>query len=141
MVAVLTARLEAEFETQEKRNLAGTTLLLCEATGQAWKEDHFRHEFARVRARAVPDMEKKGDAWVPAEWHPEGRVQMSALKFMHLRHTAVSRMAESGSNALDISGVTGHTVKSIDTIIDRYLVGTAKLAARAFAQRLQNEAE
>ena len=39
------------------------------------------------------------------------------------------------------SGVTGHTPKSIDTIIERYLVRTAKLAARAFAKRLESEAE
>ncbi len=141
MVAPLSARLEAEFKAQEKRNLAGTALLLCEATGQAWREDHFRHEFARVRARAVRDMEKIGEAWFPAEWHETGRVEMAALKFMHLRHTAVTRMAESGVDALAISGVTGHTPKSIDTIIERYLVRTTALAARAFAKRLESEGE
>lgn len=141
MVARFTARLEAEFAAQEKRGLAGTKLLLCEATGQALKEDHFRHEFARLRARAVRDMAKTGETWFPAEWHETGRVEMAALKFLHLRHTAVTRMAESGVDALGISGVTGHTPKSIDTIIERYMLRTTKPAARAFAQRLESKAE
>ena len=139
MVAALTARLEAEFAKQEKRKLAGTTLLLCEAAGQAWKEDHLRHEIARVRAQAVLDMEKQGDAWFPAEWHPEGRVAMAALKFMHLRHTAVTRMAEAGVDALGKSAVTDHIPQSIDTIIERYQVRTTKLAALAFQKRLESE--
>ncbi len=141
MVAAPTARLEAEFARQEKRRLAGTTSLMCEATGQAWKEEFIRHEVARVRSQAVRDMEKVGDTWFPAEWHAQGRVEMGALKLMQLRHTAVTRMAEAGCSTPEISGVTGHTVKSIDTIIERYMVRTTKMARRAFARRLERERE
>ena len=51
------------------------------------------------------------------------------------------KSARPGGVALGISGVTGHTPKSIDTIIERYLVRTTALAGRAFAKRLESERE
>lgn len=122
MVPALVDRLEAELQRQRDKKLAGTALLLCEATGQPWKADFFRHEFARVREKAA------------AKW-PE----CEGLWFMHLRHTAVTRLAEAGCELPMIAAVTGHTLAGCQTIIDRYLVRTAGMARAAFAKRIAKE--
>lgn len=128
MVPHLVARLEAEFASQarvaaaQKRNLSATTLLVCETTGRPWKPDHFRHVFAELRRRAI-------------ERCPE----LDGLWFMHLRHTAVTRLAEAECELAMIAAITGHSLATVAQIVDRYLVRTRRLAQAAFARRLEAE--
>lgn len=63
----------------------------------------------------------------------------AALDFMHLRHTAVARLAEAGCELAEIAAITGHTLTSCAQIIDRYLVRTERLAERAFRRRMDAE--
>jgi len=98
-------------------------LLVCELTGQPWAESTFRHKFAEVRAAAAAAL-------------PE----CAGLRFMELRHTAVTRLHEAGVDALGIAAITGHAPGSVLRILaDHYLVRTEKAAARAFATRLAAE--
>lgn len=66
-------------------------------------------------------------------------IAMEDLWFMHLRHTAVTRLAEVGCEIPLIAAVTGHSHKSVMTILERYLVRTAALARAAFQKRLDAE--
>lgn len=66
-------------------------------------------------------------------------VGMIELQFMHLRHTAVVRLAEAGCSIALIAAVTGHTIKSVEQILERYLVRTGEMARQAFAMRLAKE--
>ena len=100
-------------------------LLLHDRTGQAWGEHTFRHIFAEVRARAAQTMPDCAD-----------------LRFMELRHTAVTRLHEAGVDELGIAGITGHSPRTVREILDRhYLVRTERAAERAFRLRLAAEAE
>src|SRR3546814_11659339 len=45
---------KAEGEGEAKGKAAPPPLLVCETTGRAWKEHHFRHVFALVRRCATP---------------------------------------------------------------------------------------
>lgn len=101
-----------------------THLLVCELTGQPWNATTFRHHFAAIRARA-------------AEALPE----CAGLRFMELRHTAVTRLHEAGVDPLGIASITGHAPGSVLRIVgDHYLVRTEKAAAGAFTRRLAEEA-
>lgn len=105
-------------------------LLICETTDVPWKEDHFRHVFAEIRQKAA------------AEWRTffiddGSTIDMRDLQFMHLRHTAVTELAIAGCTTLQIAGITGHTPKSVEQILTRYLVRTSDLAASATAKRLE----
>lgn len=122
-------RVDAELRRQHARKVEGTHLLLCETTGQAWKEDHFRHVFAAVRAATAAE-------WPVFEISDGSHVVTAELQFMHLRHTAVTALAVAGCTALEIAGITGHTIKSVDQILDRYLVRTSDLAVAATQKRL-----
>jgi len=62
------------------------------------------------------------------------------LRFMDLRHTAVTRLYEAGVDVQRIAGITGHTPDSVQAILDRhYIIRTAKAAEGAFRQRLEAE--
>ena len=69
------------------------------------------------------------------------RLELIALQFMHLRHTAVTRMSEGGATAQMIASVTGHSIKWIEHILSIYGVRTRKLAEQAFTLRLAAEGD
>jgi hypothetical protein len=96
------------------------TIVISETTGKPYKEDHFRHEFARVRELAgLP----------------------SALRFMDLRRTAVVRLAEAGCSVPEIAAVTGHTIDRTARILEVYLPRTAPMARAAVARLDEARAE
>ncbi|MCP8884505.1 tyrosine-type recombinase/integrase [Devosia sp. XJ19-1] len=70
------------------------------------------------------------------------------LHFHDLRGTAVTMLAEAGCSVPEIAAITGHSLKSVDTILEKYLSRTEHLAKSAmtkfenasstdFANRLQ----
>jgi integrase len=89
------------------------TIVISETTGKPYLEDHFRHEFARIRTLAgLPD----------------------SLRFMDLRRTAVVRLAEAGCSVPEIAAVTGHTIDRTARILEVYLPRTAPMARAAVAR-------
>ena len=50
---------------------------------------------------------------------------------------AVTELAIAGCTTLQIAGVTGHTPKSVEQILTRYLVRTSDLAAAGIDKRLE----
>lgn len=137
LVPELVARLEGE------RQRAGavhslTHMLLHEGAGRPWQAHTFTHVFAEIRALAA----KGGEARAP-----DGTVtaiaampSCAALRWMELRHTAVTAWSDAGLDALAIAGITGHTPETVQTILHRhYLVRTTAGAERAFKARLARE--
>lgn len=139
----LVARVEAELNAQRSAGHAGVRLLICEATGAPWKDDFFRHEFARVRAAVARAHPRFAVDYLPAG-ADTGRadaftVATRDLWFMHLRHTAVVREAEAGATNAEVAAITGHSLKTVDQILAHYLVRTAPQAASAFQKRMARE--
>jgi site-specific recombinase XerD len=99
---------------------ASPTIVISETTAQPYKEDHFRHEFARIRELAgLP----------------------TSLRFMDLRRTAVVRLAEAGCSIPEIAAVTGHTIDRTARILEAYLPRTAPMARAAVSRLDQARAE
>lgn len=148
MVPHLKARLEAALAIHTAREAAGkpavTTILIAEATGQPWRSDHFRHEFARVRAQlAKTHPYFDTDHLLPGRdmTDPDAyRIATTELTFMRLRHTAVTRLAEAGCDVPLIASVTGHAEASVVPLLKRYMIRTAAIARLAFQRRLDAEA-
>ena len=70
------------------------------------------------------------------------------LHFHDVRGTAITMLSEAGSTPQQIASITGHTLRSVTTILDKYLARTRGLAEQAifhwensprtdFANRLQ----
>lgn len=105
-------------------------VILTTKTGRPWKARYF------------------GRAWEAAAID----AGIADLHFNDLRGTAVTMLAEAGSNELQIATITGHTFKSVSKILERYLARTRVLANQAifnfenakatkFANRLQTGAQ
>jgi hypothetical protein len=119
-------------------------LIVDESNGHAYSADRFRHLFAAIRDDAAELQPSFAvDYLLPGRRmeDPDAfTVRMTDLWFMHLRHTAVTRLEEAECDLSLIAAVTGHSHKSILTIIERYGRRTRKLAHLAFTRRLAAEA-
>ena len=125
-------RIEAELENQKARKIEATPsapLLLCDTTGRQWNAYHFTHVFAEIRKAAAGE-------WSEFFLDDDTTVRTEGLQYMHLRHTAVTELAIAGATVPQIAGITGHTPKSVETILNRYLIRTSELASAATALRL-----
>lgn len=148
MVDHLVRRLEAELARPRKvrpaDNVLPAALILNEQTGEAYKADWFRHAFAQVRtaaAKLAPDGFEI-DYLMPGRDMTDPKaftVRMEELTFMQLRHTAVTRLAEAAIEIPLISTITGHSYKTVEQIIERYMVRTSAMARLAFAKRIEAE--
>jgi len=118
----LLARLEAARQRQQDTKVVSTTMVVCEATKRPYTEYHFSHTFAEIRAKAAEELPS-----------------LKGLQFKHLRHTAVTRLAEAGCTIAEISRITGHSLKTAESILEHYLVRTDDMAATAVAKRLARE--
>jgi integrase len=56
------------------------------------------------------------------------------LHFHDIRGTTVTLLAESGCTLPEIVSITGHSLRTAQTIIEKYLVRTSKLTASAIAK-------
>ncbi len=119
------------------------TILVCERTKRPWKLDHFRHAFAEVRAAAAKvQAEFEIDHLMPGRDPADPTafvVKMTDLTFMQLRHTAVTRLGEAEVDQSLISTITGHSLATVGTILERYMVRTGKMARLAFGRRATAE--
>jgi hypothetical protein len=62
------------------------------------------------------------------------RAGVTGLHFHDLRGTTVTMLAEAGCTLPQIVSITGHTLRSAQVIIERYLSRTSKLAVSAIAK-------
>jgi hypothetical protein len=125
------ARVEEELARQAARGVVSTThLLLCEVTGQPWKQRAFQRAF-----RAVRDAVKLEKAEFKID--DDNSAQTEMLDFQHLRHTAVTELANAGCSVPEIASITGHELDTVHSILKRYLVMTSALADSASMKRLQ----
>jgi len=103
-----------------------TTQVLTMASGKPWRAYTFRHDWKVVADAAG----------------------IKELHFNDLRGTAVTMLAEAGCTVPEIASITGHSLKHVTSILERYLARTRSLADAAiekfenakrtkFANRLQ----
>jgi len=123
-------RVEIPVTAALKRMLDGldrkSAVILTTKMGRSWTSDHFKKQWKKASDAA-------------------GIVN---LHFHDLRGTAVTMLAESGCTPPQIAAITGHSLRTVSSILDRYLARTRILAVSAmrlfenatstdFANRLQ----
>jgi integrase len=105
------------------------------------------------RTTAVVLATKTGRPWTAryfkAQWEAASKqAGITELHFHDLRGTAITMLAEAGCTTPQIAAITGHSLKTVTTILDKYLARTRVLAGEAvtlfqnaksteFANRLQ----
>lgn len=118
------ARIADEIERLRKREIEASSLLVSEMNKRPYTDAHFRTIFDLVRAEAAKEYPR-----------------LAKLKFMRLRHTALVRLFEAGTELGEAISITGHSPRTATEIIKHYLVRTRKLAVNAFRRRLIEEAD
>lgn len=69
-----------------------------------------------------------------AQWEAASKkASIAELHFHDLRGTAVTMLAEAGCTTPQIAAITGHSLKTVTTILDKYLSRTRVLAGEAVA--------
>lgn len=87
------------------------TVVVDETTGMPYVQDTFRHVFGEVRAAAIAAMPS-----------------LAGKRDQDLRDTSVTWLARAGCTMAEICAITGHSAKSVQTIINHYLGSAAELA-------------
>ena len=95
-------------------------LILTTKTGQSFKKRYFSQLWDKTMTAA--DLES---ATLPGFEEPV------RLHFHDLRGTTVTLLSESGSNPQMIGSITGHSLKTVHRILERYLAKTSGLAEQA----------
>lgn len=122
IVPALVQRLEEDAARQARAHITSTRLVST-SDGLPFTESSMRNAFNRVRAEAA-----------------KVRPGIAALDMMHLRHTAVTRLGEAGCTPQQIAAISGHSLKSITLILERYNIITNVQADDAFEARMKMEA-
>lgn len=107
-----------------------SAIILTTKTGMPWKERYFKAQWDRAsKAAGIVD-----------------------LHFHDLRGTAITMLSEAGCTAPQIAAITGHSMKHVTSILDKYLARTSVLAGETitlfenakstkFANQLQTNAQ
>lgn len=88
------------------------TVILTSMTGRAWKKRYFANQWKEASDLA----------------------NLIDLHFHDLRGTAVTMLAEAGCTVPEIASITGHSLKTVNTILEKYLSRTRALAEAAMAK-------
>lgn len=118
--------LQRQIDRALDRNHNHVNLIICELTAEPWNAHTLRHEFAKIRTAAAAGNTAIGLAPMPS---------CTGLVLKDLRHTAVLQAAEAGCTDMEIASITGHSLKRVHDILDRYLVRSRQLARNAQAKR------
>jgi integrase len=104
----VTRRLRAVLENTPRT----ATVILTNKRGIAWQPNRFRKAW--------------GDA--------TRKAGITDRTFHDLRGTAVTRLAEAECSAAEIASITGHSMRDVGAILDKYLARTGTLALAAIAK-------
>jgi integrase len=102
---------------------ARSPLILTTKTGRAFKKRNFIRLWDEAAKKAGLNSVE-----LPALDQPV------ALHFHDLRGTTVTILAESGCTTPEIASVTGHSLRTVDRILEHYLPRTRALAEQAMAK-------
>jgi integrase len=104
----VTRRLRAVLDNTKRT----ATVILTNKRGMAWSPDAFRVAWGEACRKA----------------------KITGLHFHDLRGTAVTRLAEAECSNAEICSITGHAMKDVGAILDKYLARTDKIALAAIAK-------
>lgn len=93
--------LERERKRQADNELGSTTMLVM-PSGKPWVIDYFRQCWHKVAVAA----------------------KIKGLHFHDLRGTFVTNMADAGATSFEIAAITGHDLRSVETILQSYTART-----------------
>lgn len=113
--------LKTALETEKQRLVAAekfkaTANVLVTSRGQAWTEGGFRASWNKKRKSAG----------------------IEGLTFNDLRGTAVTRLALAGCSVPEIASITGHSLKEVESVLDRHYLSRDNGLGEAAIKKLEH---
>lgn len=141
MVPALKARIDQAKARMQASAVRATTFFHDDATGLPWQEDTFFDGFNDLRDRLVATHPSFVTRYaVKLLDHDPMRLPTGELTMRTLRHTCITALHDAGASREQIRSVTGHSLKTIDEILDRYTKLTVDQSSAALGKRLEWEA-
>jgi len=140
VIPELQARIEAAKLRHRQAPIRATTFFVDDVGQRPWSPNRFFAAFSRLRGELA-----KLHASFPTKYavkhYPADpmRIPTAWLTMRTLRHTCITALHDAGCVREQIRAITGHTIASINEVLDRYTKLTADQAGAALERRLAHE--
>lgn len=140
VIPELSVRIEGAKRRHQLSAVRATTFFVDDIGQRPWSSNRFFAAFSRLRA----ELAKRYDSF-PTKYavkHYAGdpmRIPTAWLTMRTLRHTCITALHDAGCVREQIRAITGHTIASINEVLDRYTKLTADQAGAALQRRLEHE--
>ena len=136
----LNNRIEAAKLRLRRSPVAATTFFVDDVGQRPWSPNRFHRAFDGLRAELTKRHESFPTRYAVKHYPAEPmRVPTAWLTMRVLRHTCITALHDAGCGREQIRAITGHTITSINEVLDRYTKLTADQAGAALSRRLAHE--
>jgi integrase len=140
VVPELRQRIEAAKLRRQTDNIRSTTFFVDDVGHRPWSSNRFFVAFGRLRAELARRHESFATKYAVKHYPSDPmRLPTEWLTMRVLRHTCITALHDAGCVREQIRAITGHTIASINEVLDRYTKLTADQAGAALAKRLAHE--
>lgn len=140
VIPELRDRIEAARHRHQQASVRATTFFVDDVGQRPWSPSRFFAAFGRLRTELAKRHESFETTY--AVKHYAGlpmRIPTVWLTMRTLRHTCITALHDAGCVREQIRAITGHTIASINEVLDRYTKLTADQAGAALKKRLAHE--
>jgi len=140
VVPELRERIEAAKLRRQRATVRGTTFFVDDVGQRPWSANRFHSAFDGLRAELAKRHESFATRYAVKHYPADPmRVPTAWLTMRVLRHTCITALHDAGCVREQIRAITGHTIASINEVLDRYTKLTADQAGAALERRLAHE--
>lgn len=140
VVPELRARIEPARLRHQRRTIAATTFFVDDIGQRPWSSNRFFAAFTRLRGELAKRHVSFKTTYAVKHFPGDPmRIPTAWLTMRTLRHTCITALHDAGCVREQIRAITGHTIASINEVLDRYTKLTADQAGAALERRLAHE--
>jgi hypothetical protein len=133
-------RIEVAKIRHQAASVRATTFFVDDVGLRPWSAMRFYHAFDALRAELVKRHESFPTRYAVKHYPGDPmRIPTAWLTMRVLRHTCITTLYDAGCVREQIRAITGHTIASINEVLDRYTKLTADQAGAALAKRLEHK--
>lgn len=138
----LKARVDAAKARQQRSGVRATTFFVDDVGQRPWSASRFFAAFSKLRDELARRHESFPTKYAVKHYAGEPmRIPTSWLTMRTLRHTCITALHDAGCVREQIRAITGHTIASINEVLDRYTKLTSDQAGAALMRRLAHHSQ
>jgi hypothetical protein len=140
VIPELKARIDAAKARHHRSSVRATTFFVDDVGGRPWSLNRFHAAFDKLRAELAKRHENFATRYAVKHYPADPlRIPTAWLTMRVLPHTCITALHDAGCVREQIRAITGHTIASINEVLERYTKLTADQAGAALARRLAHE--